>query len=359
MTRESVTAEALEVVGEGRRPLNLQQPFVIQDPFDLFHNMTRVLNEKTFMHLLDNLEQTGKLLEMELEKKSEPVSILNIFTNETAINIPLQFSMESVANLLQCEKLQPLLQHLSELELANHAVRDCLGHIVLKKLVGVLASKFNFYCVRSEENYHVKERVGVVTDYSEVEWEEFTSGGGKLKRLNNVDFSVNTKRIKDQATTALGLLHDLLSSEPHPCSYVCSAYSNTWLNTKRTSRELSEGVAPIHQSGNLTTTLPFEPGSSRNSFEECAPQAPNQYSSVSGAKGDLYPKLVEPVDLPPSIPLLQFQLTPHPPSASKTESDDPGSGGSNVCVIDIKVLVGETEDVYSFLSVLNVHISKS
>ena len=102
---------------------------------------------------------------------------------------------------------------------------------------------------------------------------------------------------------------------------MCSAYSNTWLNTKRTSQELSEGVAPIHQSGNLTTTLPFEPGSSRNSFEECAPQAPNQYSSVSGAKGDLYPKLVEPVDLPPSISTF----------ASKTESDDPGSGGSNVC----------------------------
>jgi hypothetical protein len=278
-------------------------PLVVQDPFDLEHNVCKIVNRGMFERLKASFRNAATMLQRELSKESQG-SILAILEKPSkSANLharELVITLSHIRNLLLQRGLT-LKERLDELELPE--TRQGLEELVLKEVLHVLSSRFMF-----EESAHVdegevpeedggegvgeggegdsmrgeeeeredmersvgeergreeeemersvgeaeeegrgKESTGLREEAMEVE--EGDSEVVKRKRLpSDQDQPLMQKKCKIIShmpeTFRLVKPHPLDPSKPRPFGYICSAYRNTWTGTRKARRHRQKLQSP-------------------------------------------------------------------------------------------------------------------
>lgn len=367
-------------------------PLVVQDPFELSHNVAKLLDHSVLADLLEYFQDACFILERELKKKSGPYSIVSLFgevpskTPVAAVK-PLLFSIERVANLLKSGRASKLVQHLEELDLNSSEIRAHLGQLVLRELVSLLESRYKFICEpvdpeEEEEDYDtIDDRLASGCGAAEevVREEDEKRGSDTRKRKHSLGEqeaeeemdTTDSKRIKTKNSQLEGLdiLHSLLSVEPHPHNYSCTVHSNTWFHTRRARRQLSHasqgaecGSQPDSPPQWLVEggTQPQPPSQGAEGVTQPQPTSQGAeggtqpYPPFQGAEGGSQPS--QGGEEPHSNVTLQLQLSlKSPPPVPLLTIDAGGPShderGGELCVVTVTKLAGSLSDFYMFLAV--------
>ena len=140
-----------KVVAVGREPAMRYfygVPLVVQDPFDLEHNVSKLVNRGVFMRLQAGFKNSHAVLQRELEKDSQP-SILAILDHpsdsgresSSLHSRQLEFTLSDVRNLM-LQRGVTLKDRLEELKLPETS--SGLEQLVLGEVVYALTSNFMF-----------------------------------------------------------------------------------------------------------------------------------------------------------------------------------------------------------------------
>ena len=271
---------------------------VVQDPFDLSHNVSKLVKVDTFerwcrgmAHAFCVLEQQSKTVTL------DPSFIMALFdvpekvpeeVTRSEWSMPLVFSVRRVHRLLSQGKTAVLAQSLAELDLSSISVRQSLGQLVLRAVVELLRTKYSFTCLPGEQEGAEEEQETVL-------------------RRGRVQYSQGS---------ALDLLMGLTRAEPHPLSYTCSTHHNTWLDSER---------AHGH---------PHQVGEQGEGDQNQARMLTDGLAALQALSQNL-----------PTPPLLQLEVYLLPPGASR-------GSVTNCCVLKVKRIQGSHEDYFTFLAFL-------
>lgn len=403
-----------KIIGVGREPAMryfYRVPLVVQDPFDLEHNVSKLVNRSVFVRLQAGFKNSHALLERELEKDSQ-ASILAILDHppddgrESGVHSrQLDFSPSDVRNLL-LQRGVTLKDRLGELGLPE--TRPGLEQLVLREVVGVLSSKFMFEESsavtpeggapgeewREEEEVEdietsnggtmgkEEERAVVLRERGEEEMDRSAEeiamgeerddsgeggreggdgeeGGGGMESsdggmecggsgveamevegllteeggvVSGDGELVKRKRLLSEQDRPEGILfhkkhckfselRTLGNTWPHPHSYVCTAYRNTWTGTRRARRQLLHSPQGMHSQATPSLQGSMSPSDSTGGVQQPHPEV-----------------------VPLTVPLLQLHITLEPLPLDSWQQE-------SVC-INIALLQGSKGDFYKFLVVL-------
>ena len=269
-----------EAQGREVNPRNFNTPIVVQDPFELSHNVTKLVSAGTFRKWCEGVTHAYRALSTEVERESGVPSILTMFDvvytpqgakiiKSSSWSVPIVFTLQRILHLLQQSEAAVLAQKLAELDLNSVVVLQDLGRLLLRVVARVLESRYGFICMAdvvpegvSEEGEGVEEGEEGIEDgeggdeIMEQSREEEMEGVNeeshierKRKRVLQDELDTDHKRSK-VAESAIGtesgldVLRTLLAAEPHPSSYMCTAHSNTWLHTRQARRHGNQPGAP-------------------------------------------------------------------------------------------------------------------
>ena len=258
-----------------KKVLQFFEPLIVQDPFDLSHNVARSLHHCMLRQFQKICLLTANKLQDELACTPKANSLKPLFTkmdevvssssssSSTTRPIDISFSPVEVSKFLHCT-YQSLVDRLEELDWTNIKVQSCLGKLLLAEVVQLLFLKFGFICEgnmeEQEPSIYREERenevisidgpedhevVGMELQVTSVE--PVISSGMKRKRSLS-DQSVEEEafagkhgkrsRAKEFGPGALDVLYSYLAERHYPHSYTCTALSRSWVNTRRARREL-------------------------------------------------------------------------------------------------------------------------
>lgn len=301
LTRDGAVQKILDVGREPALGYFYKVALVVQDPFDLEHNVSKLVSRGVLMHLRASLQSASSVLQRELGKDSQP-SILAILDKPVGDEPPpclhtrqLEFTLSNIRNLLLRRGLT-VRERLGELGLPE--TRLGLEQLVLREVLYVLTSKFMFEessevgsqeergggrgegmgeeggrgeeveaMDRSGEGGVVERGAGMVEESAGVmeEGDEAMDVGGmddgcvvggvvsgevRRKRMLSEQEQpelTQSKRCKFQPTWDVP--GDFLPVEPHPHGYVCTAYRNTWTGTRKARRQSLQRSSGSHAQG--------------------------------------------------------------------------------------------------------------
>lgn len=357
--------EAIRQAGEQPNQRHYNTTLMVQDPFELSHNVTKMLTSGTFHRWREAVVQASRVLRAELDREAGG-SILPVFevsatkpdAKMPSWTVPLVFSMERTVQLLQ--RTYPTLAHqLPELDLSNRKVRNKLGRLMLKIVVKVLETRYGFVCspsglaekegvaVHGDSEAHgdseeVTEAVGIgqssgggggMEESMEESMEEGLGSEGEVGRGHKrsrasseeegmeEEMEVDQKRSKVQecGANALDILQGLLRQEPHPPHFTCAVYGNTWLHSRRVRRDHGR----LSQEASAQVLVASAPSDAPVLKMKVYVLQPGQSLSRASAEG---------------------------------QSMSPGSASGVVeqelCVLKVKKAEGSHEDFFTFLAVL-------
>ncbi len=316
-----------------KKPLDAFTSLVVQDPFDLDHNVTKILNMLELKRLRNNFKEANQVLQKELEKTAEPVSILALFdettpTFSTHLSTSIALSRLDLAHLLSDASY--LIGHLEELDLESSDVRYCLGQVVLKEVRRSLSLKFGFVVEadpiddvmeEAKSPGHMTSSPGHMTSQADAVVDEGPSSYRKRRRRSSSEDMLPKRAREDDDTSAgphaLDVLYGMLPPKPHPYSYTCTAFENTWVHARRARRKHLQ-----EESGGKEGESPSDP-------------------PESSSAEDLSAMLDT---LPTPLPRLQLQLELLPPPQTSKEGE--------MCTLKMKRIQGKDLDFHTFIAVI-------
>lgn len=327
----TVSEAILEAKERNVEPHRFNTALIVQDPFELSHNVTKMVSPGTYHKWRESVLHASQLLEAELAKGMGSQSILSLFDVVDDVpkaagsnwSVPLQFSQQRIIHLLQQTNAVTLAQQLPELDLSSLTVRKDLGRLVLRIVVKVLVSRYGFTCGEGEEGGGAVHEEGEASEEQGEEMAESMEEGmetvseveperRKRKRvLHEEEMVTDHKRNKVQES-AVNALDILRGEEPHPCSYVCTVRDNTWLHARRARR---------------------------HGYPEQEGEASVQPHVLDGLQANL-----DDFSLLPSVLKLQVYLL--------QPGNLPQGDEQEVCVLKVKRIEGSHEDYFTFLAVL-------
>lgn len=328
--------KGMQTSDDPKSPFFRVSPFCIQDPFDLSHNVTKSLNQSSFVTLKQKLRTSYLVLREQLQGQQEcarPSSLLPLFGSEhTRVDIHrearsnlriLMFPPNRMSCLFEkVDAFRPLANRLHELDLSNSEVTRKLSFGVLKAILVILQQDLSFSCTATPEHIHThsqpgdsskqsigddvpqelseelcrqeEEEMEVVSDDSkqpaevapqepsaeehpestvpqveEMVSEESDDTSRKRQRSSQDEqFGETPKKAKvSTVTPALDVLRSALGDlkeEQIPNSYICTAYFNTWVHRRASSRQQE-------RSNSTDSDLAASIGSLGQSLPEVAP----------------------------------------------------------------------------------------
>ena len=272
MPLPKLTEQANNYARQNHKLVNVSRfftPLVIQDPFDLSHNVTKMLSRDLFRVFVRRCREAAMQLQHMIESPSD-VNVKKLFNEEDdseklttkackaeEADMPHQvtFSVQQVFNILmKGEKQGELEARLDELDWSSLEVQCALGQLVLVEIINVLTSKFDFTCEKLPDD----------SDIFEEEEEEDETECGKRKRIEEGHESEiqgilfeSRKRQREEASSStsspkkkskpgsyevsvLDLLRDSVAKRGHYCNYLCTNDMIGWNHARRLQRALKQ-----------------------------------------------------------------------------------------------------------------------
>ena len=260
------------------RPLHVNSPLIVQDPFELSHNITKSLGKAAFsdlvckmsraMHILTNelSTSTGQLLKLYNDKEYVPVSSQTTKPHYIPMNIEILSQV-----LLKVDDKHPLALLLPQLDLTNqeteHSVYRVLSHAIA--LLMERDFKFQYDHVTSAPSHVTPDLVTMPMEMDSAAHRDDCSPrtdqssqtvARKRQRSNSEPDSLansmgdaeKRSKVKVEAVlTPLDVLHAVLEPIPDSTSYQCTALENTWVGRRQKKRQ--------SQPEDLSLALPSSP----------------------------------------------------------------------------------------------------
>ncbi len=372
---------------------------VVQDPFDLAHNVTRALHPKDFKSLLNGLNRSYHLLKDLLARPAssradQGTSLLSIFDDrfDAPLSQPkgaILFTLQRVASLL-CQKggrhemfdgmSAALAKELEETALSLE-VKERLGVAVFGELIHLLTTKYGFVCEESAESAKSEEPGGAPVG---VRVEEGVEAGVSSEGGEQANGASSRKRnrasieedLPEELTASKrgkggdedlpsGVLQSLLTRLPPSrgkgSCYICTVWEKTWASARRKRREALKAVdmEQMDTKPSSPLTLSPEPGSGPSTLDSTlAPElkvystpltdtAPSPSSSLHvQGMADCLPSPGGDEGMEgasPSSPVLRIKVTQGPPVSWVTDK---------VCAVQVDCEEGKRQEFLNFLALL-------
>lgn len=403
LSRHDAVAQCVEAgVTPHARPDFHLPPMVVQDPFDLSHNVTRALRPITFKTLMAYMHQSSRTLEEMLDKEATSQhgpgtsqqdpgsSLLQLFESHSetqdqktplsrhkgGTNIHLTY--RRVAGLLcraegQHKTLAGKTEELAiELERAvlSEQCWERVGLAVFGELIHILTNKYKFTCEESTEVMELQSEnaevavlaleqapIGVADtrDVGGASEEEGGAGVNRKRKRADEDFlegaDSGLRKHGKSEDTPTGLLQSLLPHLPQPgdvsTCYVCSAWEKTWASSRRKRREaLRTPATPdkIDTEPSASSTPPPKSDSTPLHMEVhlVADSTPLRVEGLADTLPSPWSDN-EAMTYPPSSPVLRLRVKLAPPTSWVTEQ---------ACKVLVESEEGPEYELLNFLALL-------
>lgn len=253
------------------RSLQSSSPLIVQDPFELSHNICKSVGKAHFSDLIRKMTQAMHQLTLELS--SSRGQLLTLFTQaEPAFPATIKpryisIDVELLARvLLKVDDFKALAPLLCQLDMTDTHVAQSLCRVVSYVLVSLLTQEFKFQCdlVPADLNSTLPNPQSMDTELNtDLESEDnglqvatgSTQTVARKRQRASLDLDTDgptdtldegTKRSKvnEAGSSPLDVLEQVLKCVPEATSHMCTATENTWCGrrVKRRNKETMESV---------------------------------------------------------------------------------------------------------------------